>query len=130
MTATRDFTTPRDGDLGLRRIANATGLSVATLPDGCLFAIEHELQDRRIMLNQVLGSAVGGGIARLYLRVGGASPLITAIAGSGAKVRFGAAADRLVWEGETEGVGHRVTLWLAPDADAGFGMSRYPTDPR
>ena len=39
----RTCTTPRDGDLGLRRVANATGLAVSALPNGSLFAIEHEL---------------------------------------------------------------------------------------
>lgn len=118
MAATREFTTPRDGDLGLKRIANATGLAVQALPDGCLFAIEHEHNDRRIMLNQVLGSAAGGGIARLYMRIGSARPFVAAIAGSGAKARFGAGADRFLWVGEAGSLRHQVTLWLAPDVDA------------
>jgi len=35
------LTTPRADDLGLVRIANASGLSVSILPNGCIFAFEH-----------------------------------------------------------------------------------------
>jgi len=34
----RSFVTPREGDLGLRRIANETGLSISVLPNGAVFA--------------------------------------------------------------------------------------------
>ena len=71
---TASFTTPRDSDLGCRQIANRMGLSASVLPNGSLFAIEHESERRRIMLNQVLGSPVHGGIGRLYLRIGGEQP--------------------------------------------------------
>lgn len=113
-TGTRTCTTPRDADLGLRRIANAAGLSISVLPNGCVFAIEHEHARGRIMLNQVLGSPIGGGIARSCLRIGGSQPLVAEVVGPGAQVRFGAAADRFVWEGQTGGVRHRVTFWLPP----------------
>jgi 1,2-beta-oligoglucan phosphorylase len=119
-TGTRTCTTPRDNDLGLRRIANAADLSVSVLPNGCLFAIEHPHAHGRIMLNQVLGSPIGGGIARLCLRLGGSHPRIAEVGGPGADVRFGAGTDRFVWEGQTDGVHHRVTLWLAPQIEAWF----------
>jgi hypothetical protein len=109
-------TTPRDGDLGLGRVANATGLAVSTLPNGSLFAIEHQHEQGRIMLNQVLGSPIGGGIGRLYLRTGGPEPRIIRI-GPGAPGRFGAAGDRFVWDGESSGLQHRVTLWLHPKSN-------------
>ena len=108
----RNFTTPRDSDLGLRRLTNSAGLSISVLPNGCIFAIEHQNVRGCTLLNQVLGSPIGGGIARIYLRIGGAAPLITQVLGPGAKIRFGAAADRFVWAGETSGVHHRLTLWL------------------
>ena len=66
------------------------------------------------MINQLLGSPVDGGIARLYLRIGGAAPISVAAAGPGAKGRFGAAGDRFVWEAQTSGLHHRVTLSLHP----------------
>jgi cellobiose phosphorylase len=113
-TGTRTCTTPRDGDLGLRRIANEVGLSVSVLPNGCVFAIEHQHAGGRIMLNQVLGSPIGGGIARLCLRIGGSQPLVAEVVGPGANVRFGAGTDRFVWEGDAGGLRHRVTLWLPP----------------
>ena len=42
MSERRSFTLPGEGDLGLRRITNRAGLSIGTLPNGCIFAIEHE----------------------------------------------------------------------------------------
>ncbi|HZF35215.1 MAG TPA: cellobiose phosphorylase, partial [Candidatus Angelobacter sp.] len=107
----RTCTTPRDGDLGLRHVTNAAGLAVSVLPNGSLFAIEHQHERGRIMLNQVLGSPIGGGIARLYLRIGGREPRTVRV-GPGTADRFAAAADRLVWEGKSAGLQHRVTLWL------------------
>ncbi|MGE0239217.1 MAG: cellobiose phosphorylase [Parvibaculaceae bacterium] len=112
--APASFTTPRDGDLGCRKVNNGTGLSASVLPNGVLFALEHESERGRIMLNQVLGSPVHGGIGRLYLRIGGDAPRIIEIVGPEARFRLGADADRFVWDGETDGVRHRVTLWLAP----------------
>jgi len=109
----RTCTTPRDGDLGLRHISNAAGLAVSALPNGSLFAIEHQQERARITLNLVLGSPIGGGIARLYLRISGSDPRVLRI-GPGTVGRFGAAGDRFVWEGESAGLQHRVTLWLHP----------------
>ena len=111
---TASFTTPRDDDLGCRHVKNETGLSASVLPNGALFALEHKGERGRIMLNQVLGSPIHGGIGRLYLRVGGEAPLVVEMVGPEARFRLGADTDRFVWEGETDAVQHRVTLWLAP----------------
>ncbi|MGB6697179.1 MAG: cellobiose phosphorylase, partial [Methylocella sp.] len=43
-----------------------------------------------------------------------AAPISVAAAGPGAKGRFGAAGDRFVWEAQTSGLHHRVTLSLHP----------------
>ncbi|MGH6844991.1 MAG: GH36-type glycosyl hydrolase domain-containing protein [Methylocella sp.] len=106
----RHWKTPRDSDLGLYRIENRAGLSISVLPNGCIFAIEHRREDATTMINQLLGSPVDGGIARLYLRIGGAAPITIVVSGPGAKGQFGAARDHFVWEGETGGLRHRVTL--------------------
>jgi cellobiose phosphorylase len=110
-SSARTRTTPRDGDLGLRRIANGAGLAISVLPNGSLFAIEHQDERGRIMLNQVLGSPIDGGITRLCLRIRGREPRTVRI-GPGGRGRFGAAGDRFVWESESSGLQHRVTLWL------------------
>ena len=114
MTPLRTFGTPREGDLGLRRITNLSGLSISVLPNGCLFAIEHQHERGRTLINQVHGSPVHGGIARLYLRVGAARPVVVEAVGAGAKVGFAAAEDRFAWEGADAGVRHAVSLWLHP----------------
>ena len=115
--AARTLTTPRDDDLGLRRIANRAGLSIGVLPNGCVFAIEHRHERRGpTVINQVLGSPLAGGIARLYLRARGPEARVAQAIGPGARVRFGAGGDRFVWEGETGGnLRHRATLWLHPE---------------
>jgi cellobiose phosphorylase len=110
----RSFATPLEGDLGLRRIANDTGLSVSILPNGSIFALEHQLGDRRIMINQLLGSPLHGGIGRLVLRLGGREPRNVEITGPAARVDIGVGADRVVFAGDTAGIGYRTTLWLHP----------------
>lgn len=115
MTSLRSFETPRESDLGLRRISNPSGLSISLLPNGCVFAIEHQHERGRTQITQVQGSPLDGGIARLYLRIRAPEPAIVEAVGSGAKVSFACAADRFTWEGATAGVRHTVTLWLHPD---------------
>ncbi len=110
----RNWKTPRERDLGLHRIENRAGLSISVLPNGGVFVIEHRRDDATTMINQLLGSPVDGGIGRLYLRIGGATPISVAATGPGGKCRFGAAGDHFVWEGETSGLRHRVTLSLHP----------------
>ena len=114
MTPLRTFETPRESDLGLRRIANLSGLSISVLPNGCVFAIEHQHERGRTLINQIQGSPLDGGIARLFLRVGAPEPAVVEAVGAGAKVGFGAADDRFTWEGAAAGVRHEVSLWLHP----------------
>lgn len=115
--STTRLTTPRPGDLGLRRIRNESGLEITLLPNGGLFALEHAQQDRpdgRIMINQVLGSPIAGAMGGLWLRVGGSEPLTFPIAGARARGRIGAAERCFVWEGEAADLRHRVDLRLDP----------------
>lgn len=112
--APRLITTPRDRDLGLHRITNRAGLSISALPNGCVFSIEHQHEHGRTLINQVLGSPLQGGIARLYVRIRTPEPRVAEAVGPGARVVFGIGDDRFLWEGETGGVRHRVVLWLHP----------------
>ncbi len=84
----RHFELPREGSLGLRRITNAAGLDFSVLPNGCIFALEHEQDGRRTMFSQVLGSPLGSGIMRILLRIGGAEPRVIEAMGPRAKVEF------------------------------------------
>lgn len=115
-SSTKVFTTPRYEDLGLTRIGNRNGVSFSFLPSGALFAIEHEAEGRLILINQVLASPIGDGMARLYLRTGGAAPATAPLIGPCAELRAGCADDRYVWEGESGAFAHRVTLWLHPNS--------------
>jgi 1,2-beta-oligoglucan phosphorylase len=111
----RRWCTPRERDLGLRCIGNNSGLGISVLPNGSVFAIEHRSDAGAILVNQVLASPIDGGIGRILLRAGGASPTNIEAVGPQANVRFGVGDDRVVWEGVTNGVRHRVTLRLLPD---------------
>ena len=108
------LTTPRPDDLGLVPIESKSGISINLLPSGTIFNLQYRQENRRIMINQSLGSPIAGGMGRLFLRMGGAGPTILSLIGSQAHCRVGAAADRFVWEGEERGLRHRVTLWLHP----------------
>lgn len=114
----RSWKMPRDRDLGLQRIENGAGLSISTLPNGCIFAIEHRREDGVIMINQVLGSPIGGSIGRIFLRIGRQMPICVEAVGPSGNVRFGAARDCLIWEGEAGGLNHRVTLFMHPNEAA------------
>src|SRR4029078_9379460 len=109
-TGARTSTTPRDGDLGLRRLENSAGLSISALPTGCIFAIEHKGTGSRTTLNQVLASPIGGSIGRIYLRTGGPAPNVTQVLGPGARTRVGARDDRFVWDGRTGGAPQHTTV--------------------
>jgi 1,2-beta-oligoglucan phosphorylase len=114
----RSWCTPRERDLGLRRIGNSAGLGISVLPNGSVFAIEHRSDSGTILVNQILASSLDGGIGRILLRVGGASPTNIEAVGARANIRLGVSDDRIVWEGVTSGIGHRVTLRLLPDKTA------------
>ncbi len=112
----RSWTTPRDADLGLRAIENRAGLSISALPNGCIFSIEHREAGGAILVNQLLGSPIAGSVQRIYLRIEGEAPV--EIVGPQANIRFGAGTDCFIFEGETQGVRHRVALRLEPDHPA------------
>jgi cellobiose phosphorylase len=110
--------TPRDRDLGLRRVANDAGVGISVLPNGSVFAIEHRSDSGAILVNQVLASPVDGGIGRILLRVGGASPYNIEAVGPRANAQVGVADHLVGWEGATRDIRHRVTLRLLPDKAA------------
>ncbi|MCI0468176.1 MAG: cellobiose phosphorylase, partial [Beijerinckiaceae bacterium] len=110
----RSWRMPRDRDLGLLRIDNRAGLSASVLPNGGIFSLEHRHGGTAVLINQLLGSPVDSGIARIYLRASGDTPLCIEIAGGGPEIRFGGAAYSITWEGETAGLRHRVSLMLHP----------------
>ena len=120
MTPVRRFETPRESGLGLSRIASRSGLSISLLPNGCLFAIEHEHPGGKIQINQIQGSPLDGGIGRLYLRIGGTAPTVVEAVGPGAQVEIATAADRFDWLGTAGDIRHRVTLRLDPERSHWF----------
>src|SRR5215475_1798757 len=99
MPEVRSWLTPAEKELGLRRIANGAGIEISVLPNGALFAIQHRDHLGTILVNQVLGSPLEGGIGRILLRAGGATPFNIEAAGPRARARFGVANDCIVWEG-------------------------------
>ncbi len=113
---TRNWTTPRDDSLGLSCIENRAGLAISALPNGCIFSIEHREAGGAILVNQLLGSPIAGSVQRIYLRIEGEAPV--EIVGPQANIRFGAGTDCFIFEGETQGVRHRVALRLEPDRPA------------
>jgi cellobiose phosphorylase len=112
--APSSFATPLESDLGLRRVANEAGVAISLLPNGAIFAIEAKTEGRPIMINELLGSPLQGGIGRLILRVGGAEPRNIELVGPAAKNKVGIGADRIQWAGEAAPIKYEVTLWLDP----------------
>jgi cellobiose phosphorylase len=112
--------TPRQVELGLVRIANGTGLSVSLLPNGAPFDLEYEAAARRILINQMFGSPIAFGMGRLFLRLGGKAPATLTALGPGSASLVGHGEDRFVWQGEDDGLGYRLTLWLHADSTVWF----------
>ncbi|PWT73196.1 MAG: cellobiose phosphorylase [Proteobacteria bacterium] len=111
----RIWKTPLESDLGLRTIADSAGIRIDVLPNGSIFAIIHQDELGSTLINQVLGSPLEGGIARILLRAGGEDPFIAELIGPRASARFGVTENRIVWEGETRGIRHCVNLQLQPN---------------
>ncbi|ODT13875.1 MAG: cellobiose phosphorylase, partial [Kaistia sp. SCN 65-12] len=116
----REAMTPRDNALDLSTLGNAAGLSVSVLPNGTLFSITHGEGGGAILINQILGSPISGGIGRIWLRAGGEQPFVAEIVGPGARVDFAAGRSAFRWSGTTNGIAHEVTLRLAADAPRWF----------
>jgi 1,2-beta-oligoglucan phosphorylase len=104
--------TPRAEDLELKLLGKESGFRIRLLPNGAIFAMEHVAEGRRIMVNRTLGSPLAGSMGRLCLRIGGIAPRVLPVAGAQARCRIGATSERCVWQGESGGVGHVVTLQL------------------
>lgn len=117
-TGDRRWHTPREADLGLRRIGNDAGVRISVLPNGAVFAIEHGTDSDAVLVNQILGSPIGGSLQRAWLRIGGAHPANIEVVGPRARIELGFADDRFVWEGAARAIRHRVTLRLLPDVAA------------
>jgi len=107
--------TPRRDDLHLTRISNASGLSISVLPNSTIFAIEHSKDDRSIMINQTLALPIEGGMAGIFIRIGGDASISIPLVGQKARGEFGSSTDRFVWAGEEQGVRYQVTLSLHPE---------------
>ena len=117
-TGLRTWCLPRQEQLGLLRVANASGVEISVVPNGAVFAIECRTEAASILINQVLGSPIGGGIGRILLRSDTKGSTNREVLGAHARVRLGANEDRIVWEGLTRGIHHRVTLRLVADKTA------------
>ncbi|HMR34133.1 MAG TPA: hypothetical protein PKA13_23695 [Geminicoccaceae bacterium] len=113
-TAVRMSKSPGKRGLGLRHITSSSGLSFAILPNGCVFALEHRHKRGQTQINLVQGSSLDGGIGRLYLRVRAPEAEAVEAVGPGARVRVGVAGDRVIWQGASDRLKHRVSLWLHP----------------
>jgi len=98
-------------------LRNAADVRIELLDNGSVFAIRHGA----ILVNQVLGSPVEGGLGNVYLRRrtrGGATfvPLL----GPAFPSRFHADAEAATWEGSFDRLDYTCTLRLDPTAPIWF----------
>lgn len=91
-------------------IRNRAGVAIELLGNGSVFAIRHG----GVLVNQVLGSPVEGGIANVYLRRRSRDGIAWfPVIGPGSPSRFSVGADRAAWEGSADGLDYTCTLRLA-----------------
>ena len=112
----RRWTTPKGQEPGRVVIANGRGLEAAILPNGGFQALVHRDAKGEIVVNQVFGSPLDGGLFRLFLRRNDGG--ILQALGPRGRLRVGTGAATAIWEGETDGLRHRVTLSLHPETSA------------
>ena len=117
-TDVRNWRTPREPDLRLLHLTNRLGIDISVAPNGSVFAIEHRTDAGAVLINQVLASSIGGGIARIVLRSKAQVSTTRELLGPRARVGLGATADTIVWEGTTRTIRHRVSLRLLADHTA------------
>ncbi|RDJ05835.1 GH36-type glycosyl hydrolase domain-containing protein [Rhizobium grahamii] len=103
---------PRRDRLGLVSLSNDSGLSISLLPNGTLFAIEYNDDFGAMMVNQVFGSPVYGGIGRLYLRISGSQAGVFEIVGPRARISFSRGETAFFWNGQSGDIRHSVQLEL------------------
>jgi len=91
-------------------LRNRAGLSIELLDNGSLFAIRHG----EVLVNQVLGSPVEGGLGNVYLRRRRSHGISSfPLLGPGAPSRFRASRSGAAWEGSVDGLDYLCTLRLA-----------------
>ena len=116
MLASRDRAVPITTAL-----RNEAGLAIELLDNGSLFAIRHG----DLLVNQVLGSPVEGGLGNVYLRRRTRDGISSfPILGPASPSRFRASGDGAVWEGSVDGLDYSCTLRLAPRQSTWFWTLR------
>ena len=91
-------------------LRSPAGVAIDILDNGSLFAIRHG----GVLVNQVLGSPVEGGIGNLYLRRRTRAGVLAApLLGPASASRLRTSADAAAWEGSVDGVDYTCTLRLA-----------------
>ena len=92
-------------------LRNASGLAIQLLLNGSILAIRHG----DVLVNQVLGSPLEGGIGNVYLRQFGAGEIASVpVIGPASASGFHAFPDRASWVGTAGGLEYVCTLRLAP----------------
>jgi 1,2-beta-oligoglucan phosphorylase len=104
-------------ELIAHELRNEAGLAIELLDNGSIFAIRHG----DVMVNQVLGSPVEGGIGNVYLRRRGRSRMsVVPLLGPAATSAFRVGRDAALWDGSVEGLDYSCTLRLAPTEPTWF----------
>lgn len=100
-------------------LRNGSALAVELWDDGTLFAIRHA----DILVNQVLGSPLEGGLGNVHLRRRGRAGVTSApLLGPSSDSAFRVTSDRggAAWEGSVDDLAYVCSLRLAPDEPTWF----------
>lgn len=102
-------------------LRNAAGLVIELLDNGAILAIRHD----DVLINQVLGSPVEGGIGNVWLRRRRRGGIASApLRGPASASRFRASVEGASWEGSVDGVDYTCTLRLAASTPTWFWTVR------
>jgi cellobiose phosphorylase len=107
--------------LATATLRNSAGVSIELLENGSILAIRHG----DILVNQVLGSPVEGGIGNVYLRRRSSGAIRSfPILGPAAPSRFRVSPDTAWWDGSGDDLDYVCTLSLAPEQATWFWTIR------
>ncbi|HYN86908.1 MAG TPA: hypothetical protein VER55_00190 [Ardenticatenaceae bacterium] len=110
------FTIRDKHSLTAAELRNKEGLHFQFLDNGAIFSIRHQ----EILINQVLGSPLEGGIGNLYLRLLEEEIAYFPLRGPASGSDFSYSAEGARWRGSHAGIEYACTLRLAADQSLWF----------
>ncbi len=102
-------------------LRNRAGLAIDLLDNGSVFALRHG----EVLINQVLGSPIEGGLGNIYVRTRTRAGISSfPLLGPASPSHFWGSSEGAAWQGSVDGLDYSCTLRLAPRQPTWFWTVR------